>query len=536
MPDSPAYALRRARAAAAASRRSRRTSPKSCGRAWATRRRCISSASSSPTTTRSPSTRSRWSCKSTARSARASPRRRGSAKSEAFELALHDPHVRSADRRQRRCASGFTFPTNWSTSLSDERRSADRDSRLHRRRRAGRNDARRSARARRHTTVTVLEKYEDFLRDFRGDTVHPSTMTVLDELGCSTISSSARTSEIVQIFGTCRRRHDHDRRFQPRADAMTKFLAHHAAVGLLELSLREGAGAIPVFSLLMRTEGDGPHRERRPHRRRARNRRRTDALDIRADVVVGMRRAHLDAASTRRRSRRAISVRRWTCSGCAFQNTRPIKMRRFGFVGAGAVLVLIDRDDYWQCAIRDRKGQRRRGSRARHRCVSRRARADRAGHCRSRRTRSRVGTMSNCSPLPSIVWIVGISPACSSSATPRMRCRPIGGVGINLAIQDAVATANISLGGARATRARSATTTLAAVQRRRTYPTVMTQGRAGAHPAQHHRATCCASKAPPKRAPRDSALSRDRFLVFRRIPAYIVGIGFRPEHVVLGGH
>jgi len=105
---------------------------------------------------------------------------------------------------------------------------------------------------------------------------------------------------------------------------------------------------------------------------------------------------------------------------------------------------------------------------------------------------------------------------------------PIGGVGINLAIQDAVAAANL-LAPALRRPGPLDDGVLEAVQRRRTFPTVMTQGlqvliqRRGV-------STVLRLKAPPKRAPLIVRILSN-IPGFRRIPAYIVGIGFRPEHV-----
>jgi len=113
---------------------------------------------------------------------------------------------------------------------------------------------------------------------------------------------------------------------------------------------------------------------------------------------------------------------------------------------------------------------------------------------------------------------------------------PVGGVGINLAIQDAVAAANILYPQFAKTRTGSIPIdTLHAVQRRRTFPTVMTQKlqvfvqnniisnvlRDDSNAANHS----SSSKAPlPVRF-------LSRFPIFQRIPARVVGIGFRPEHI-----
>jgi 2-polyprenyl-6-methoxyphenol hydroxylase-like FAD-dependent oxidoreductase len=104
---------------------------------------------------------------------------------------------------------------------------------------------------------------------------------------------------------------------------------------------------------------------------------------------------------------------------------------------------------------------------------------------------------------------------------------PVGGVGINLAIQDAVAAANILAGPLQ--RGRVTDERLRAVQRRREFPTRMTQGlQVFAHKRVIRRALN--NETPLRRLPLPLRLLQ-RFPILRRIPARVIGLGFRPEHV-----
>ena len=200
--------------------------------------------------------------------------------------------------------------------------------------------------------VVVLEKHEDFLRDFRGDTVHPSTMTVLDELGLLDEFLQRPHSEIVEISGHVGEDTIVIGDFS-HVPAKTKFLGIMPQWDFLNF-LAEKARAYAGFQLLMRTEGrdlireggrvvgvqaDGPD----------------GPLEIRADVIVGC-----DGRSSTLRSASALTPRDlgapmdvlWMrlAKRAGDQNAA------LGFVGAGAVLVLIDRNDYWQCGYVIAKG------------------------------------------------------------------------------------------------------------------------------------------------------------------------------------
>jgi 2-polyprenyl-6-methoxyphenol hydroxylase-like FAD-dependent oxidoreductase len=199
----------------------------------------------------------------------------------------------------------------------------------------------------------------------------------------------------------------------------------------------------------------------------------------------------------------------------------------FGFIGAGAVFVLIDRNDYWQCAYVIPKGTadevRARGLDAFRTALASVAPviADRVNEIKSwddvKLLTVAVDRLERWH-LPGLLFIGDSAHAMS----------PIGGVGINLAVQDAIATANI-VSAALQRPGPVGEDVLAAVQRRRMYPAVMTQGLQVL--IQRNIITrVLASKAPPKRAPLILRILTN-IPGFRYIPAYLVGIGFRPEHV-----
>ena len=377
--------------------------------------------------------------------------------------------------------------------------------------------------ARAGVAVTVLEKHNDFLRDFRGDTVHPSTMTVLDELGLLDEFLKRPHSQIVELAG-------HigtdtvvvaDFRHLP---AKTKFLAIMPQWDFLNF-LSEKARAYSGFTLLMNTEATGVINEdgritgvgaRGP----------AGEVEIRADVVVAC-----DGRSSTLRSALGKTPRDLGAPMDVLWLRVPKRATdqnaALGFVGAGAFLVLIDRDDYWQCGFVIAKGSakrvRARGLDAFRAEIAATAPviADRVNEIKSwddvKLLTVTVDRLERWA-VPGLLFIGDAAHAMS----------PIGGVGINLAIQDAVAAANL-LAPALRRPGPLDDGVLEAVQRRRTFPTVMTQGlqvliqRRGV-------STVLRLKAPPKRAPLILRLLSS-IPSFRQIPAYIVGIGFRPEHV-----
>jgi len=372
-------------------------------------------------------------------------------------------------------------------------------------------------------SVIVLEKHADFFRDFRGDTVHPSTMTVLDELGILDAFLRIPHSEIVEIAGDVGEDTITigDFRYVP---AKTKFLGIMPQWDFLNF-LAENARAYPGFRLLMRTEGtDLIHESGRVSGVRASGP--DGPLEIRADVIVAC-----DGRSSTLRAAAALTPRDLGAPMDVLWMRLPKRATdqnaALGFIGAGSILVLIDRNDYWQCGYVIAKGSaddvRQRGLDAFRAELARTAPviADRVEEIKSWDDVKLLSVAVNRLDRWYLTGLLFIGDAAHAMS-------PIGGVGINLAIQDAVATANI-LSAALARPGPVGDDVLAAVQKRRTFPTVMTQG-IQVLIQRNIVARVLRSTAPPEHAP---ALLRwlSSIHYLRRLPAYIVGIGFRPEHV-----
>jgi 2-polyprenyl-6-methoxyphenol hydroxylase-like FAD-dependent oxidoreductase len=197
-----------------------------------------------------------------------------------------------------------------------------------------------------------------------------------------------------------------------------------------------------------------------------------------------------------------------------------------GRVRAGRILVTIDRGDYWQCAYVISKGGfdaiREKGLPSFREDIAKTAPF----------LRERVDELKDWNDIKLLSvsvdrlrrwWRAGL--LCIGDSAHAMS--PVGGVGINLAIQDAVAAANILAGPLQ--RGRVTDERLRAVQRRREFPTRMTQAlQVFAHKRVIRRALN--NETPLRRLPLPLRLLQ-RFPILRRIPARVIGLGFRPEHV-----
>ncbi len=375
--------------------------------------------------------------------------------------------------------------------------------------------------ARAGVDVLVLEKHADFLRDFRGDTIHPATLEVIRELGL--------LDEFLKLP------HQEARRLSadfgdiqiPIADfthlpTRCKFLAFMPQWDFLKF-LAERAAGYPTFRLRLQAEATALIEEggrivgvaaRTP----------AGSLEVRADLVIGADGRHSvvrQAAGLHVRDLGAPMDVLWF--GLSRRASDPDEtMGRFA---VGHILVLINRGDYWQCGYVIPKDSgvpvRERGLAAFRDGVARLVPflADRVGEMKDweqvRLLTVRVDRLARWH-RPGLLCIGDAAHAMS----------PVGGVGINLAIQDAVAAANILAAPLR--EGRPTTAHLHAVQRRRELPTRLTQRFQLL--VQNRIITHVLGRAEPLPPPLlVRLLTRCPFL--RRLPARLIGIGIRPEHV-----
>jgi len=375
--------------------------------------------------------------------------------------------------------------------------------------------------ARAGVDVIVLEKHKDFLRDFRGDTIHPSTLEVMHELGL--------LDEFLKLP------HQEVRRVSVRLgeERMTladlthlptrcRFIAFMPQWDFLNF-LAARAEQYPGFQLRMQAEAtdlirDGERivgvRGRGPE----------GAFELRADLVVGA-----DGRHSVVRERAGLEVEDLGAPMDVLWmrlSRRPDdEAETLGRIDVGRVFVMLDRGDYWQCALVIPKGSadevRRRGLPAFRELIAQLAPF----------MRDRLHEIRDWDDVKLLTVMVdrlrqwyreGL--LCIGDAAHAMS--PVGGVGINLAIQDAVATANILT----KPLLRNAVTVddLGAVQRRRMFPTRATQWMQLLIQNRVLRRVL-ASTTPP--APPLAFRLLQRFAILQRIPARLLGLGFRPEHV-----
>jgi len=375
--------------------------------------------------------------------------------------------------------------------------------------------------ARSGVEVTVLEKHEDFFRDFRGDTIHPSTLEIMHELGLLEDLLRQPHDELRGIeahFGD-RILHLADLSHLP---TRCKFIAFMPQWDFLNFLVRHGQN-FPQFRLRMETEVTDLLLE---NGRIAGVKVQTPkgTLEVRADLVVAA-----DGRSSTVRERAGLELIDLGAPIDVLWFRVPKRAgdppQAFGFVGAGQFMVLINRGDYWQCAYVIRKGsfeeRQRRGLQAFHeeigRCVP--FLSDRTGEIEQWNDVKLLSVKVNHLRQWYREGLLCIGDAAHAMS-------PVGGVGINLAIQDAVATANLL-----APKLLNHTLNLEdlkLVQDRRELPAKMIQRvQIFLHKHLLERVFDSRETIPPP-----FLLSMtEKFLRLRRIPARMVGIGFRPEHL-----
>jgi 2-polyprenyl-6-methoxyphenol hydroxylase-like FAD-dependent oxidoreductase len=369
--------------------------------------------------------------------------------------------------------------------------------------------------------VVVLEKHADFLRDFRGDTVHPSTMQVMHELGILDAFLARPHSEIrtlgLQIGDTFLQVADFS-----HLPTQAKFIAFMPQWDFLDF-LTEQANRFPTFRLMMRTEAIDLIREG-DQMIGVRARGPDGMLDIHAQLIIACDGRHStlrDAAGFGVVEIGAPMDVLWL--RLSKHPTDPAQT--LGRIDAGRVFIMLDRNDYWQCAFVIPKG----GIDEVHASGLDAFRAEIVRLASF--LQDRVQELTTWDDVKLLTVAVNrldtwFRPGllCIGDAAHAMS--PVGGVGINLAIQDAVATANILV--PRLTRGQVTLEDLRAVQRRRTWPTRMTQR---LQVAVQNRIISNVLRTTATPAPPFAARMLGRFALLRRLPARIIGMGFRPEHI-----
>ena len=375
--------------------------------------------------------------------------------------------------------------------------------------------------ARAGVDVLVPEKHADFLRDFRGDTIHPSTLEVIHELGLLDRLLALPHQKVPRIraqFG------DLALTVADFSSLSTqcRFVAFMPQWDFLNFLAGEGA-RYPTFRLRMQAEvtdlveeagcvvgtramtSDGP-------------------LEVRADLVVGA-----DGRHSVVRARAGLSVEEFG----APMDVLWFRLSRrpgdpedpMGRFDTGRIFIMLNRGDYWQCGFVIPKGSRdrleARGLPAFRDSVAQLApfAADRVGEVQDWQTIKLLTVQVDRLRQwyrPGLLCIGDAAHAMS----------PVGGVGINLAIQDAVATANLLAGPLRDRRL--TTDDLRRVQQRRDWPTRMTQRM---QLFMQNRVIKHVLSSTEVLSPPLAFRLIARFPVLRRIPARLIGMGFRPEHV-----
>ena len=375
--------------------------------------------------------------------------------------------------------------------------------------------------ARAGVRTVLLEKHADFLRDFRGDTIHPSTLEVMDELGLLASFLQRPHQEVTTLAGNLGDKQVTVADFT-RLPTRCKFIAFMPQWDFLNF-LAGNARRYPTFDLRMRARAEDLIWE---DGRVAGVRASTPdgPLDIRAALTIAA-----DGRESVVRSKAGLDV----VELGAPMDVLWLRLTKraddphetFGYIRDGRIMALIDRGEYWQCAYVIPKGTL--------------AQLHERGLAEFRTQigeivpflRDRTNELQSWDDAKLLTvrlnrlrqWYrAGL--LCIGDAAHAMS--PIGGVGINLAIQDAIACANIL-----APKLREGTLTdndLRAVQRRRERAARMTQ----AIQLFIQRRVIGRVLVSGKATMLGALPSIVRYLPFLpRIPGYLVGVGLQPEHV-----
>jgi len=376
--------------------------------------------------------------------------------------------------------------------------------------------------ARAGVQVVVLEKHGDFLRDFRGDTVHPSTLDIMDELGLLDRFLKLPHQKVEKLTGLVGDTPVAIADFT-HLPVRAKYIALMPQWDFLNFLAEEGK-RYPGFDVLMKTEAtDVIEADGTVVGVRARGDDGT-SRDILADVVIAA-----DGRGSVLRDRAGLTVEDLGAPMDALWFKVPAHPddsdQTMGRFGAGYILVQLFRGDYWQCAYVIPKGAlgniQAKGIEAFRDLIFEAGPFD----------RERLKAIRSWDDVKLLTVRVDrlktwYRPGFLAIGDAAHAMSPIGGVGVNLAVQDAVAAANQL---ARPLREGTVSVSdLEAVQTRRMFPTRVIQA---IQVAAQNNIIGPTLRLKEKPTPPFALRLMQRFPVLRRIPARVLGLGVRREHV-----
>lgn len=372
--------------------------------------------------------------------------------------------------------------------------------------------------ARAGIATLVLEKHADFLRDFRGDTVHPSTMEILDQLGLLDKFLQRSFDKVEGITGRVAGQFIQiaDTRF---LKTPAPFIAMMPQWEFLDF-LRDEAERYSSFKLRINAEVMGVIEEAG----------RVVGVRLASGEVVRAGKLVIMADGRKSSVRQMLPVKDLGAPMDVFwfavPKDRTPHNETGGIFEAGRILVTIDRGDYWQCALVIAKGA---GEQVRKDGIA-------AFRKRIEDMAPELGSLSKVLTSMDQPSLLSVSldrletwwkPGMLAIGDAAHAMSPIGGVGINLAIQDAVAAANIL--AAPIAAGHLVDENLALVQHRRMFPTQVIQ--TGQKLAQDNVIGRLISGQSKLTRPPLALRLLQRFPRLRRIPARLIGLGVQREHV-----